>query len=76
MHWYTLEMLDILITSNTWLAKVLSVKKNRLCFVLFSVGAAYWIVRNFYLGLYAMPVIGVLNIIINIYGFVNWGKKS
>lgn len=67
-----LEILDGLMMGSVWLAKVMSARKNRFCFVIFSSHAIYWIIRNYYLGLHVAPLLGFINIAINIYGYYKW----
>ena len=69
---YLLEALDGLSMASVWIAKVLSARKNKFCFVIFSLNGAYWIVRNYYLGLHVAPLCGFVNLAINFYGFYNW----
>ncbi len=73
MH-YILECTDGLTMLGVFGAKWLSARKNKLCFVIFSINAIYWIIRNFYLGLHVAPTLGFINIAINIYGYIYWTK--
>lgn len=73
---YLLEFFDFLAAAGVWLAKWLSARQKRICFVIFSCHALYWIIRGYGLGLHVAPLLSCLNIGLNIYGFIHWGKKQ
>ena len=73
---WLLEFTDACTFIGGWIAKWLNARKYKICFVIWSLGSTYWIIRNYNLGLYSAPLIGFINIAINIYGYIYWGKKK
>lgn len=73
---YLLEFFDFLAGASVWLAKWLSARQNKICFVIFSLHALYWVIRGYSLGLHVAPMFSFLNIALNIYGFMQWRKKK
>ena len=66
------EILDCVVLCSAWLAKWLNANKERACFIIFSINMVYWCVRNFSFGFYSQPVLGMVNIMINIYAYRKW----
>lgn len=71
---YLFEFFDFLAGCSVWLAKWLSARQKRICFVIFSVHALYWVMRGYMLGLHVAPMFSICNVMLNAYGFIYWGK--
>ena len=72
---YLFEFLDFIAGCSVWVAKWLSARQKRVCYIIFSLHAAYWVWRGYMLGLHVAPLFSVSNIILNTYGWYYWGKK-
>lgn len=73
---YLFEILDIIGFASTWYAKWLSANRIKKCYIIYSLHAIYWLFRGYMLGLYTAPLFCLCNVVINIYGFIKWGKKD
>jgi hypothetical protein len=73
---WILEGCDFIAASGVWLAKWLSARQKRICYIIFSAHAIYWVCRGYGLGLHVAPMLSCVNIALNIYGFMYWGKKA
>ncbi len=49
---------------------------KRICFVIWSVCAVYWIGRDLYLHLYSQSFFLLISLALHIHGYWNWGKKG
>ena len=70
-------------TISTWVLTILSVtgvvlniKKNRLCFVVWLVANAGWIVVNLRHGIYAQAGLFVVYSVLSAWGWVVWGRQA
>jgi nicotinamide riboside transporter PnuC len=70
------EVLDASFSLLGKYGKWLNVKKNRLCFIVWSVSLTFWIFRDLYLGLYSQAFFCLVSLVFNFYGFYNWGKEG
>ena len=55
---------------------ILNVKKNSLCFWLWSFGNTAWLSYDLWLGLYSRAALDVVQLAFAIWGIVAWKKKS
>lgn len=70
------ELYDILASIGGLTGRWLAANKNRGCFVIWSVGATYWAIRDFNLGLYSQAFFCTGSLALNIYGYMKWKKQS
>jgi len=70
------EALDTVVSLSGKWARWLNAKGRRVCFLIWAFGAIYWMVRDFYIGLYAQGAFCLISIWLNFYGFSQWKKKG
>jgi hypothetical protein len=55
---------------------VLNVKKNALCFWLWSAGNIAWLIYDVYSGLYSRALLDTVQLVFAIWGIFAWRKKG
>ena len=73
----------LMIATFTWAITIISltgtilnVKKNSLCFWLWSVGNIAWLSYDLWLGLYSRAALDVVQLAFAIWGIIAWKQKS
>ena len=54
----------------------LNARGKRVCFIVWSLCVTYWFFRDIQVGLYSQAISCFISLGINIYGYINWGKKK
>lgn len=70
------ESLDTFFSLLGKIGRWYNVRGKRICFIIWSVGLIYWIVRDFYLHLFSQGCFCFVSLILNAYGFYTWKKKG
>jgi hypothetical protein len=72
----------MLLSCFTWITTalcligtVLNVKKNSLCFWLWSVGNIAWLIFDIHSGLYSRALLDIVQLGFAIWGIIEWRKK-
>lgn len=64
------------ITALSLAGTVLNVKKNALCFWIWSVGNTAWLCYDLWVGLYSRAALDTVQLAFAIWGIVAWKNKS
>lgn len=64
------------ITALSLAGTVLNVKKNALCFWIWSFGNAAWLSYDLWVGLYSRAALDIVQLAFAIWGIVAWKRKS
>jgi hypothetical protein len=64
------------ITALSLAGTVLNVKKNALCFWIWSVGNTAWLCYDLWVGLYSRAALDIVQLAFAIWGIVAWKHKS
>ena len=70
------EISDLIISLIGKLGRFFNARGKRVCFLLWLICLSYWTVRNYYLGLKVQCASTFISAILNVYGFIKWGKKA
>jgi hypothetical protein len=55
---------------------VLNVKKKRICFVLWAVGNAAWLIYDIAIGLYSRAILDAVQLGFAVWGYSEWKQKT
>lgn len=53
----------------------LNIKRNRSCFLVWSVCVIWWAIRDFYVGFYSQGIFCLVSLCFHVYGWIEWGKE-
>lgn len=70
------ESLDTIISLSGKYGRWLNIKRKKQCFYIWAVCAAYWMIRDFDLGLYSQAFFCGTSVILNLYGVYSWGEAD
>lgn len=70
------HILDAFVGIMSKYGAFLNAKGKRFCFIIWIIGAIYWIFRYFSVGLYVKSFFCLFSIGIAAFGYINWGKKG
>jgi nicotinamide riboside transporter PnuC len=70
------EALDTLFSLSSKGARWFNIKKMRVCFIIWSICAIYWIYRDLSLNLYSQAFFCVPSLALHIYGWWSWSRKK
>lgn len=70
------EITDLIFTVLGKFGRVLNIRGQRICFIVWSVCLSYWTFRNYELGLKVQTIGCLVSLTMHAYGFYNWGKKG
>jgi len=68
--------LTFIITFFSIIGVYLNIKKNKLCFIIWSMTNFAWMIIDFKAGLYSQSLLFALYFILAIYGLYEWRKKK
>ncbi len=68
--------MEWLVTIFSITGVVLNIKKNKWCFVIWSVTNFCWMVIDFYKGIYAQAFLFLIYFILALYGLYEWSKEK
>ncbi len=55
---------------------ILNIRKDKRCFIFFTVGNAGWIVIDLMIGLYAQVLLFFVLTLLSIYGYIAWKREE
>lgn len=70
------EAFDTVASISGKYARWLNARRRRVCFIIGSICVVYWAGRDIYLGLYSQAIFCIFSVGLNVYGYINWGKKD
>lgn len=70
------HILDAFVGIMSKYGAFLNAKGKRFCFIIWIIGAIYWIFRYFSVGLYVKSFFCLFSIGIAAFGYINWAKKG
>jgi hypothetical protein len=75
INWIS-ELLDTIFSLGGKYGRWLNAKGKRVCFLIWTACTIYWMIRDFYLGLYSQGCFCIVSMWLNMYGYSQWKKKG
>lgn len=70
------ESLDTIVSLSGKYGRWLNARGKKLCFLIWTGCAIYWLGRDLYLHLYSQSFFMLVSIAMHLYGYYNWKKKG
>ena len=64
------------LTALSILGAILNVKKKRICFAIYTVANAGWVIVDIYYKIYAQAALFIIFTALSIWGWIEWGVKK
>ena len=71
-----MEQISWIVTAASLVGTVLNIKKNKACFIIWTVTNAFWAVYDFWIGAYAQAALFATYFCLALWGMWEWRKEA